>query len=122
LTDDICGICILGFTIHLEIFIFKMLTLMFCDFDRAVSARLCSGICLTPVDWTIFGALQALVTVRCKRISECNISIRFQLNSSNRHILAQEAGRSTATLTSLMTAVHDGRRFPPEDAPISSTR
>ena len=92
---------------------------MFCDFDRAVSARLCSGTCPTPADWTISGELQALVTARCKKISECNIS---QLNSSNCLIVTQEAGRSTATLTSLMTAVHDGRRFPPEDAPISSTR
>ena len=33
-----------------------------------------------------------------------------------------EPGRSTATITSLMTATHDGRRFLPEDAPVSSTR
>ena len=34
----------------------------------------------------------------------------------------QEAGRSTATLTSLLTSVHDGKRFVQDDAPISSTR
>ena len=34
----------------------------------------------------------------------------------------EKAGRSTATLTSLFTAVHDGRRFLAGDAPAASTR
>ena len=35
---------------------------------------------------------------------------------------AHQAGRSTATLTSLFTAAHDGRRFAADEAPPSSTR